>query len=66
MTPPFDLQSEQLQTYELDGLRAAEAMLLAERQAEQYVSLRLWIRDRKEILWGLFGDRTNNSNVARC
>jgi hypothetical protein len=30
-------------------LRAAEAMLLAERQADQYVSLRYWIRDRKKI-----------------
>jgi hypothetical protein len=37
--------------YTIGELRAAEAMLLAERQADQELSSRLRVQDRKEIEW---------------
>jgi hypothetical protein len=37
--------------YTIGGLREAEAMLLADRQADQNLSSRLRVQDRKEIDW---------------
>src|SRR5260370_20723566 len=37
--------------YTIDELRAAEATLLAQRQADQGLSDRLRVQDRKEIEW---------------
>jgi hypothetical protein len=37
--------------YSLGQLRATEAFLLAERKADQVLSARLRVQDRKEIGW---------------
>lgn len=37
--------------YGIGDLRAAEALLLAERQSDQYLSSRLRVQSRKEIAW---------------